>query len=96
MVKTTTMKFREVLSEVMKMAHRNYSSKYNTHTWAECLSNAWFAMKVKIRRGFVKVQKMVRVMVKKQPRVQVSRMDYSDIEPWVLGYGRGPGFYCGD
>ena len=91
------MKFREVLSEVMKMAHKNYSSKYNTHTWAECLSNAWFAMKVKIRRGFVNVQKMVKPIAKRKvSRVQVSRVDYSDIDPWVLGYGRGPGFYCGD
>ena len=101
MAKTTTLKFREVLREVMTVAHRNYSHKYNTRSWAECLANAWFAMKLKIRRGFVKVEKVVKPAVRKavkraNPVEDIFRGCDPQEVAWAMGYGRGPGFYCGD
>lgn len=81
---------KEMLSEVMTIAHRNFSSKWNMHTWSECLKNAWFAMKMKLKRGFVR-------LIKKMKPVRIPRVERYDIGiDLSFEYGRGSHVYYGD
>lgn len=40
--------FKNMMREVMNMAHRAYELKSSTMSWAECLKQAWQVVKLKL------------------------------------------------